>query len=315
MEKRLPRKHNSRKLKTKKATRNENGVFTDIIENSSPIKTRSHIVDGLTAYPFPKFNVAAYERKQKSIDTSDWVKTIHQSYISESIEESTNPIGQNASLKAVPYYEPAGRTNLQVEQKHGDLSSVKNTKDVPKCNCRRSNCLKFYCECFTAGRLCTDECHCGSCCNDLQYLGFRNETISGLLEKNSDLFDGIEIEKYPQQDLFTLKEGQGSEQKPKKKCNCVRSGCQKKYCECYASGFPCSDACNCKGCLNKYVVTLLDKISDTPVEISNDSSIVTIQPLSKTKRVEKIEITNNSYKNSISFAKFNEEFFHTHSEL
>ncbi|EGR33791.1 hypothetical protein IMG5_037680 [Ichthyophthirius multifiliis] len=33
------------------------------------------------------------------------------------------------------------------------------------CTCKKSNCLKKYCECFNAGVLCNQNCVCDSCKN------------------------------------------------------------------------------------------------------------------------------------------------------
>ena len=35
-----------------------------------------------------------------------------------------------------------------------------------------------------------------------------------------------------------------------KGCNCKKTKCFKKYCECYSSGVKCTYLCNCEGCLN-----------------------------------------------------------------
>ena len=35
-----------------------------------------------------------------------------------------------------------------------------------------------------------------------------------------------------------------------KGCNCRRSNCQKRYCECFANGVPCSERCQCVDCKN-----------------------------------------------------------------
>ena len=34
-------------------------------------------------------------------------------------------------------------------------------------------------------------------------------------------------------------------------CNCKKTQCQKKYCECYNAGVKCGETCKCIGCHNK----------------------------------------------------------------
>ena len=34
-----------------------------------------------------------------------------------------------------------------------------------KCNCKKSRCLKLYCDCFAAGQYCKHSCSCQSCMN------------------------------------------------------------------------------------------------------------------------------------------------------
>ena len=39
--------------------------------------------------------------------------------------------------------------------------------------------------------------------------------------------------------------------KSNKNCNCKKSGCVKKYCNCYQQGMKCGRSCKCKGCENQ----------------------------------------------------------------
>lgn len=50
-------------------------------------------------------------------------------------------------------------------------------------------------------------------------------------------------------------EEEKSEEKAKQQqhitgCNCTRSNCLKKYCECYKAGIKCTENCRCRECKN-----------------------------------------------------------------
>ena len=40
-----------------------------------------------------------------------------------------------------------------------------DTKRKLKCNCKKSKCLKLYCECFANGLFCSRDCECLNCAN------------------------------------------------------------------------------------------------------------------------------------------------------
>ena len=45
--------------------------------------------------------------------------------------------------------------------------------------------------------------------------------------------------------------GKEREKNREGQCNCKRSQCVKKYCDCFNSGKACGENCNCEGCKNQ----------------------------------------------------------------
>ena len=103
-------------------------------------------------------------------------------------------------------------------------------KNIPKiiCTCTRTQCQKKYCACFSHGIPCQG-CECKGCLNTPK---IKNQI--DLKEENNNLY----------QDNKLI---QGIV------CNCTKSHCLKKYCECYKMSQSCGNLCRCVDCQNKNI--------------------------------------------------------------
>jgi hypothetical protein len=99
-----------------------------------------------------------------------------------------------------------------------------------KCTCSKTGCLKKYCACFAMGRPC-EECDCKNCENQPK------KGTTNTFEQNIINYRNNQIpNEHKAQRII---------------CNCTKSNCMKKYCECYKQGMSCNSLCRCLDCSNK----------------------------------------------------------------
>lgn len=95
-----------------------------------------------------------------------------------------------------------------------------------KCSCFKTQCDKYYCECFRSRRYCI-KCNCKNCLNQPP----KNSTTDIKEHNNTPLIN-------KEKKIF---------------CTCTKSGCKLKYCECFKLGLECTDSCRCVKCENQKI--------------------------------------------------------------
>ena len=130
--------------------------------------------------------------------------------------------------------------NNENDSKNNESTNKNNNNDEPikkKCNCKNTNCLKFYCECFSNGKYCED-CFCCDCKNTEEFEKLRTEKYNEKMSIDPNFMTRI------------------NSNKKSWTCHCKNSNCIKNYCDCFHNGKTCNSKCKCIECHNKSILKL-----------------------------------------------------------
>ena len=168
-------------------------------------------------------------------------------------------------------------------QQQENNKKILDMKNKPCCSCNKTKCIKKYCECFANNKLCTN-CLCMDCHNKEIFI-------------NS--FGNDNTEKNKTKEIIV--------------CTCSKSGCNKKYCECYKEGLKCNIKCRCINCLN--LPEELNKNSNDKIINLDETKSESGKKTSATNKendgfnIQRISILINKSQTLINVEKLNKDEF------
>ncbi|KAJ6974645.1 protein tesmin/TSO1-like CXC 3 [Populus alba x Populus x berolinensis] len=206
------------------------------------IETRASVKQEISEPPSPALNMTSVQDPAiKSIALT----TVQTNFVPF---DNKNKIMENAPHASMVVNEEFGISspNMKRQKLENQGASCK------RCNCKRSKCLKLYCECFAAGLYCIEPCSCLDCFNNPGHEGTVLETRGQIESRNPLAFAPKVIRNLDSASEFRETNKTPASARHKRGCNCKKSSCLKKYCECFQGGVGCSSYCRCEGCKNTF---------------------------------------------------------------
>ncbi|KAK2647077.1 hypothetical protein Ddye_022272 [Dipteronia dyeriana] len=213
----------------------------------------------------------------------------------------------------VPLAEDASQTSAYLVGEESNLNSPKKKRRrmelagesesaCKRCNCKKSKCLKLYCECFAAGVYCIEPCSCQDCFNKPIHEDTVLATRKQIESRNPLAFAPKVIrnsDSVPEHGLHLQDESSKTpaSARHKRGCNCKKSSCLKKYCECYQGGVGCSINCRCEGCKNTFGRKDGSATIDTEAEHEEEEESETCEKSGVDPILQRTEISNNEEQN------------------
>ena len=168
--------------------------------------------------------------KEKNIHEK--IRPLIQSFF-ESKESSQNLIEKTTPNTNSQHFECNEKNKNQSE------NEPKIANKLSKCTCKKSFCLRLYCDCFSKKMLCGPECSCVGCYNNTTNFEFRESIMKDTVDKNPLAF-ASKYKNIKGDNKILHSRG----------CNCSKTNCLKKYCECFNAKTGCTRLCRCTNCKN-----------------------------------------------------------------